>query len=49
MQDIIIDFVCSAAFYAITGRWDIFERQISRLKIKANNLLMGKLFDPSQI
>ncbi|MFR8011908.1 MAG: TetR/AcrR family transcriptional regulator [Clostridia bacterium] len=49
MQDIIIDFVCSAAFYSITGRRDIFERQISQLKIKANNLLMGKLLDPSQI
>lgn len=47
--DIIIDFVCSAAFYSITGRRDIFERQIGQLKTKANNLLMGKLLDPSQV
>lgn len=48
-QDVIIDFVCSAAFYSITGRRDIFERQIGQLKTKASRLLTGELLDPSQV
>lgn len=49
VRDIIIDFVSSAAFYSITGRRDIFERQIGQLKTKASSLLTGGLLDPSQV
>lgn len=35
MQDIMIDFASAAAFMAISGHRDIFERRIGELKQKA--------------
>lgn len=38
-EDVIIDFVSSAVFFSITGRRDIFERQINQLKVTAKKIV----------